>query len=184
MGEAADAAVRRSPSAAAWPARASPAEIGRRTVNVAPRPTPLLAACTVPRAAQRAAERWQAGDRVRRDVGDVPLAVEIQRRLDGDLVAQRAVAMQGLLVVRHPITESMRTRRNARMPHVLRLVALCRAKGLKVATVRGIARTLRTVLTQAVEDELLPAGPALLPGRFSEQLMTLNEKSNHSPATR
>jgi hypothetical protein len=34
------APVRRSPSAAASPAEASPAEIGRRTVNVAPRPSP------------------------------------------------------------------------------------------------------------------------------------------------
>lgn len=46
------------------------------------------------------------------------------------------------------------------------LVATCRMKGLKVVTVRGIARTLSTILTQAVEDELLPANPALRMGRY------------------
>jgi integrase len=46
------------------------------------------------------------------------------------------------------------------------LVTHCRAKGLKASTVRGIARTLSTILTQAVEDELLPANPALRLGRY------------------
>jgi len=46
------------------------------------------------------------------------------------------------------------------------LVARCRAKGLKVSTVRGIARTLSTILTQAVEDELLTANPALRLGKY------------------
>lgn len=46
------------------------------------------------------------------------------------------------------------------------LVATCRAKGLKTTTVRGIARTLSTILTQAVEDELLPANPALRLGKY------------------
>jgi hypothetical protein len=46
------------------------------------------------------------------------------------------------------------------------LVTTCRAKGLKATTVRGIARTLSTILTQAVEDELLPANPALRLGRY------------------
>ena len=46
------------------------------------------------------------------------------------------------------------------------LVTVCRAKGLKVTTVRGIARTLSTILSQAVEDELLPANPALRLGRY------------------
>ena len=45
-------------------------------------------------------------------------------------------------------------------------VTRCRAKGLKVTTVRGIARTLSTILTQAVEDELLPANPALRLGKY------------------
>jgi integrase len=44
--------------------------------------------------------------------------------------------------------------------------ALTVAKGLKVTTVRGIARTLSTILSQAVEDELLPANPALRLGRY------------------
>lgn len=46
------------------------------------------------------------------------------------------------------------------------LIATCRAKGLKVSTVRGIARTLSTILTQAVEDQILAANPALRLGRF------------------
>ena len=49
------------------------------------------------------------------------------------------------------------------------LIAACRAKGLKVATVRGILRALSTVLTQAVEDELLPANPALRMGKHLRQ---------------
>lgn len=46
------------------------------------------------------------------------------------------------------------------------LMTACRTKGLKVSTVRGIARTLSTILTQAVEDELLPANPGLRLGRY------------------
>jgi len=46
------------------------------------------------------------------------------------------------------------------------LIAQCRAKGLKLATVRGIARTLSTILSQGVEDEILPANPALRLGRY------------------
>ena len=45
------------------------------------------------------------------------------------------------------------------------LVAACRAKGLALTTVRGIARTLSVVLTAAVEDEILQANPALRLGR-------------------
>jgi integrase len=41
------------------------------------------------------------------------------------------------------------------------LVTACRAKGLKRTTVRGIARTLSTILSQAVEDELLPGNPSI-----------------------
>ena len=41
----------------------------------------------------------------------------------------------------------------------------CRAKGLKVNTVRGIARTLSTILSQAVDEELLSANPALRLGK-------------------
>src|SRR5262249_24343533 len=46
------------------------------------------------------------------------------------------------------------------------LVFTCRATGLKVTTVRGIVRTLSTILSQAVEDELLPANPALCMGKY------------------
>jgi len=41
------------------------------------------------------------------------------------------------------------------------LVASAREKGLRIQTVRGIVRTLSVVLSQAVEDEELPANPAL-----------------------
>jgi hypothetical protein len=41
------------------------------------------------------------------------------------------------------------------------LVTTARAKGLKIESVRGIVRTLSTVLSQAVEDEHLSANPAL-----------------------
>src|SRR6266852_7878820 len=41
------------------------------------------------------------------------------------------------------------------------LVTSCRARGLKRSTVWGIARTLSIVLSQAVEDDLLAANPAL-----------------------
>ncbi|MEN3336618.1 MAG: hypothetical protein V7647_294 [Acidobacteriota bacterium] len=46
------------------------------------------------------------------------------------------------------------------------LIAASRAKGLKVNTVRGIARTLSVLLSQAVEDDKLPANPALRLGRY------------------
>jgi integrase len=46
------------------------------------------------------------------------------------------------------------------------LIATARGKGLKVNTVRGIARTLSVVLSQAVEDEKLEANPALRMGRY------------------
>ena len=46
------------------------------------------------------------------------------------------------------------------------LVFTCRSKGLQVATVRGIVRTLSTILSQAVDDELLVANPALRLGKY------------------
>ena len=46
------------------------------------------------------------------------------------------------------------------------LVAACRAKGLALTTVRGIARTLSVVLTAAVEDEIMQANPALRLGQY------------------
>ena len=46
------------------------------------------------------------------------------------------------------------------------LVTDCRAKGLKASTVRGIMRTLSTILSQAVEDELLPANPCFRLGKY------------------
>lgn len=49
------------------------------------------------------------------------------------------------------------------------LIGRCRAKGLRVATVKGILRALSTVLSQAVEDELLMANPALRMGKYLRQ---------------
>lgn len=46
------------------------------------------------------------------------------------------------------------------------LIAASRRKGLKLNTVKGVAPTLSTVLSQAVEDEKLPANPALRMGRY------------------
>jgi len=46
------------------------------------------------------------------------------------------------------------------------LITATRARGLRVNTVRGITRTLSVVLSQLVEDERLPANPALRLGRY------------------
>jgi integrase len=46
------------------------------------------------------------------------------------------------------------------------LITTSRRKGLKLNTVKGIARTLSTMLSQAVDDEKLPANPALRMGRY------------------
>ncbi len=45
------------------------------------------------------------------------------------------------------------------------LMSACRAKGLKPASMRGVNRTLSAVLSQAVEDALLPANPAFRMGK-------------------
>ena len=46
------------------------------------------------------------------------------------------------------------------------LIRACRAKGLRRRTVKGILATLSTILTQAVDDELLPGNPALRLGKY------------------
>jgi integrase len=46
------------------------------------------------------------------------------------------------------------------------LIASLRKKGLKLNTIKGIARTLSTVLSQAVEDDRIAANPALRMGRY------------------
>jgi hypothetical protein len=45
------------------------------------------------------------------------------------------------------------------------LITNARSKGLKLNTVKGIARTVSSMLSQAVEDEKLAANPALRMGR-------------------
>jgi len=62
------------------------------------------------------------------------------------------------------------------------LVATCRAKGLARGSVRGMIRTLSTLLSQAVEDELLDANPALRMGRY----LRAGDEAEHSidPLTR
>jgi len=46
------------------------------------------------------------------------------------------------------------------------LIASLRKKGLKLNPIKGIARTLSTVLSQAVEDDKIAANPALRMGRY------------------
>jgi integrase len=46
-----------------------------------------------------------------------------------------------------------------------KVLAECRKKALKVASIQGVQRTLSSVLSQAVEDALLPANPAFRMGR-------------------
>jgi integrase len=46
------------------------------------------------------------------------------------------------------------------------LITSSRGKGLKLATVKGISRTLSALLSQAVEDEQLSANPCLRMGRY------------------
>jgi len=45
------------------------------------------------------------------------------------------------------------------------LLAACRQKGLKHSSLKGVQRTLSAVLSQAVDDELLPANPAFRMGK-------------------
>ena len=45
------------------------------------------------------------------------------------------------------------------------LMTACRTKGLKLASMRGVNRTLSAVLSQAVEDAILPANPAFRMGK-------------------
>jgi integrase len=45
------------------------------------------------------------------------------------------------------------------------LMSVCRGKGLKPASLRGVNRTLSAVLSQAVEDAWLPANPAFRMGK-------------------
>ena len=59
--------------------------------------------------------------------------------------------------------------RGADSHSIAALIPACRAKGLRVATVRGVLRALSTVLSQTVEDELLPANPAVGLGRYLRQ---------------
>ncbi len=47
-----------------------------------------------------------------------------------------------------------------------KLMTDCRSKGLKPASLRGVNRTLSAVLSQAVEDALLPANPAFRMGKY------------------
>jgi integrase len=45
------------------------------------------------------------------------------------------------------------------------VLASCRDRGLKLASLKGVQRTLSAILSQAVEDELLPANPAFRMGK-------------------
>jgi integrase len=63
-----------------------------------------------------------------------------------------------LLLGRRPLTAVSRA--DAR-----ELILTSRKRGLKLNTIKGIDRTLSAVLSQAVEDEKIPANPALRLGR-------------------
>ncbi len=60
------------------------------------------------------------------------------------------------------------------------VIADCRAKGLALTTVRGIARTLSVVLASAVEDEILPANPALRFAWVSISVVGTNRSLNRT----
>ena len=69
---------------------------------------------------------------------------------------------------------------------VKRLIGVLSAKSLRPKTVTGIIRTLSTVLSEAVEDEKLPANPALRPGRLRRHLLDPNapKRNTIDPYTR
>jgi integrase len=52
-----------------------------------------------------------------------------------------------------------------RRSHCREVIRAAREKGLKPKSLEGVARTMSTVLSHAVEDELLPANPAFRLGR-------------------
>jgi integrase len=57
---------------------------------------------------------------------------------------------------------------------VKRLLIELRKKGLQPKTITGVVRTLSRILSEAVEDEKLPANPALRPGRLRRGLSDPN----------
>ena len=67
----------------------------------------------------------------------------------------------------HPINQVTRA-------EVKRLLVAMSLKALKPRTVTGVLRTLSTLLSEAVEDGLLPANPALRLGRLRRQLRDPN----------
>lgn len=54
---------------------------------------------------------------------------------------------------------------NIRRSHCREVLDAARAKGLKPKSLEGVARTLSSMLSQAVDDELLPANPAFRLGK-------------------
>ena len=69
---------------------------------------------------------------------------------------------------------------------VKRVLVALNGKGLQPPTITGIVRTLSTILSEAVEDEKLPANPALRPGRLRRQMRDPNapKKPRIDPYTR
>ena len=69
---------------------------------------------------------------------------------------------------------------------VKRLITTLKGKSLQPKTVTGIIRTLSTILSEAVEDEKLPANPALRPGRLRRQMQDPNapKRQTIDPYTR
>lgn len=67
------------------------------------------------------------------------------------------------------------------------LLGKCRERGLKRASLLGVQRTLSAVLSQAVEDALIPANPAFRMGkhlRFADEQPAAIQPFTHSEAHR
>lgn len=68
---------------------------------------------------------------------------------------------------------------------VKHLVASCTAKKMATSQVRGTVAVLSTILSEAVEDGLLPANPALRPGRLRRAMRdAVQPKKEIDPYTR
>ena len=124
---------------------------------------------TARRVAQAIRERLALGDLNLEPSNDGPgLQPYAERWLDnatGSLKASTVGFYRGNLA-RHVLPAlGARLVSSIRRADCRELVAACRAKGLALTTVRGIARTLSVLLAAAVEDEILPANPALRLGQ-------------------
>ena len=100
------------------------------------------------------------------------------------LKASTVTFYQGHLDAAHSPGAGIAAGPQVRRADCRQLVFACRAKGLQVTTVRGIVRTLSTILSQAVDDELLSAIRRCVWASISVTRMTRNPRSIPSPARR